>query len=122
MKREINTGKQATPGAWERKKSWPRYLVRKRSSGMFYARFKHEGKDKWRSLETRQVTKASNIVKDTVEDFRKMMDKGDGTITLEQALKTHVERVENDPDRTDRTAEYHREAVETIKKTWPSRF
>lgn len=122
VKRKISTAKRKTAGAWERKKSWPRYLVRKRSSGIFYARFKHEGKDKWRSLETDKITRATNIVKDVVDDFRAMLDKGDGTVTLEQALKIHVERIADDPTKTERTAEYHREAVETIRKTWPTDF
>lgn len=114
--------RKTTSAQWERKKSWPKYLVRNSASGTFYARFKVDGKQVWRTLKTDKITNASATVGDEVAKHRAMRQRGDGRITLERALALQLERIENDPTKKPRTVAYYHETAVAISKTWPGRM
>ena len=62
-------------------------LLRNRSSGVYYARFRIDGKLVWRTLETDVYTTAKLRPPDKIEEERKLVAAGDGQITFEQAAK-----------------------------------
>jgi hypothetical protein len=78
-------------------------LVRNTASGVYYARFRINGKLVWRSLETDVYTTAKLKLPDKIEQERKLIGAGDGQITFEQAAKLYIERINQDPARSGRT-------------------
>jgi integrase len=116
----MKTGKrQKAPGSlWE--STATQCLVRNTSSGTYYARFRAAGKLRWRSLETDSYTIAKTKLPGVIEDERKLVAAGDGSITLEQAIQGYLDRDGANPKHKPRTVAYHRECVESLKRNWPT--
>ncbi len=107
---------QIKPAKWEPTNT-PN-LIRNKSSGTFYARFRLNGKLVWRSLETSIHTTAKLKLQDVIGGERKLIAAGDGQITFEQAGKLYLERIDKDPNLKPRTKAYNTERYAALLKTW----
>lgn len=105
-----------TRGSWEPTRT-PN-LLRNRSSGVYYARFRIDGKLVWRTLETDVYTTAKLKLPDKIEEERKLVAAGDGQITFEQAAKVYLERIHRDPGLKVRTKEYHEQRLSALVESW----
>ena len=98
-------------------------LVRNSSSGKYFARFRHNGKLIWRSLETDVLSTAAQKLPDKikeVKDEQELLGSGsDPRITFEAAAKIYLERVKASPDFKPKTKAYHEQRLDGLFKTWP---
>ena len=106
---------QKAPGGLWQKTATPN-LVRNSSSGTFYARFRLDGKLRWRSLETTVFTTAKLRLADVLTGERKLVAAGDGQITFAQAAKLYRERVAADPELKPRSKVDHEQRFARLMK------
>lgn len=109
MKRENSS---ETIGLWLKTKY--ANLVRNSSSGIYSARFRHNGKLIWKGLSTDVLSTAAQRFPDTikeVKDEQALLASGsDPRITFEAAARIYLERGRSSPDFKLKTKAYH----------WPS--
>lgn len=108
-------------GLWQKTKY--ANLVRNASSGKYFARFRHNGKLIWRSLDTDVLSIAAQRLPDKmkeVKDEQALLASGsDPRITFEAAAKIYLERVESSPDYKPKTKAYHKQRLDALWKSWP---
>jgi hypothetical protein len=103
-------------GLWQKTKY--ANLVRNASSRTYFARFRHNGKLIWRSLETAVLSIAAQCLPDKikeVKDEQALLASGsDPLITFEAAAKIHLERVKSSPDYKPKTKAYHEQRLDAL--------
>lgn len=89
-----------------------RNLLRNRDNGTIHARFRVKGKTNptWRSLGTDKITIARVKLAEVMKAERRLKERGDGKITLRQALEVHMERLSAKP----KTVKYHRQRINRL--------
>ena len=111
-----------TNGLWQKTKY--ANLVRNASSGKYFARFRHNGKLIWRSLDTQVLSTAAQRLPDKikeVKDEQALLASGsDPRITFEAAAKIYLERVKSSPDYKPKTKAYHEQRLDALWKSWPA--
>jgi integrase len=109
-----------TNGLWQKTKY--ANLVRNASSGKYFARFRHNGKLIWRSLDTDVLSIAAQRLPDKikeVKDEQALLASGsDPRITFEAAAKIYLERVKSSPDYKPKTKAYHEQRLDALWKSW----
>ena len=83
---------KAATGLWAQTPT--QNLVRNTSSGVYYARFRINGKLVWRSLGSDVLTTARLKLPDAIKEERKLIAAGDGQITFEQATRIYLDRID----------------------------
>src|SRR5471030_539279 len=102
-------------------------LLRNRESGKYYARVKVNGKQKWRTLETKVFSVAKLRLTDTEKAMRAqgMVAKGEtdtghsNETTMARFIAIYRERVNGNSSLAPRSKERADSAVKAIVKTWP---
>lgn len=98
----LRPGKEKQP---ENKRLWQKTqyenLVRNRSSGIYFARFRHNGKLIWRGLDTDVLSTAAWRLPDKINEIKDkqalLASGSDLRIGLEGAAKIYLERVKSSP-------------------------
>jgi hypothetical protein len=90
-------------------------LYRYSSSGVYYARFRGNGKEISRSLRTTDRTLAKRRLAETMENISKI-DPKIGKMTLEELLRRYEERLSQYAPKTVAT---RRSILKSFKETWP---
>lgn len=111
-------------------KKWQRTnvtnLLRNSESGIYYARVKVNGKEKWHTLKTKLFSVAKLKLSDFERDVRARgavaaeasnVDTDD--ITVARFIKAYRQRIESDASLAQMTKVRHDTAVKAIVKTWP---
>ncbi len=92
-------------------------------NGTYYARFKSAGKLVWRSLKTETLTVAVLRLGDLRKQEASRVAKSDqiqgGRLTLADAAKIHMERMEAQPNLKPRTKAYYAEVLKRMVNDWP---
>jgi integrase len=98
-------------------------LVRNTTSGKYFARFRHQGKLFWRSLDTDVLSVAAQRLKDKIEEVVEQQSlastASDPKITFGKASQIYLQRVKASPDYKLRTKAYHEERLEGLFRSWP---
>lgn len=112
---------QKTNGLWQKTKY--ANLVRNGSSGIYFARFRHNGKLIWRGLDTDVLTTAALRLPDKIKEVKDekalLSSSSDPRITFEAAAKIYLERVNSSPDFKPKTRAYHEQRLDAFFKSWP---
>jgi integrase len=120
MKNADQTGGK-TNGLWQKTKY--ANLVRNASSAKYFARFRHNGKLIWRSLDTHVLSIAAQRLPDKikeVKDEQALLASGsDPRIAFEAAAKIYLERIKSSPDYKPKTKAYHEQRLDALWKSWP---
>lgn len=120
MKKDAQTEGKAN-SLWQKTKY--ANLVRNASSGKYFARFRHNGKLIWRSLETDVLSVAAQRLPDKIKEIKDeqalLASGSDPRITFEAAAKIYLERVKSSPDYKPKTKAYHEERLDALWKFWP---
>lgn len=112
---------QKTKALWQKTKY--ANLVRNGSSGIYFARFRHNGKLIWRGLDTDVLTTAAqrlpNKIKQVKDELALLSPGSDPRITVEAAARIYLERVKSSPDFKARPKDYHEQRLDAFLKSWP---
>jgi integrase len=114
---------QAVPkeSPWE--KSSISNLVRWKSSKIYFARVKINGRLIRKSLDTPLMSVARNRLAELVKQERERaevsMPNVQGKMTFAEAVVIYLERLDGNPDLKPSTKKYRRQCVKAIIKTWP---
>jgi integrase len=98
-------------------------LVRNSASGRLYARFRVDGKLRWKSLGTDKITVAKTRLPDVLKEERKASERRremqSGSMTLGQALEVVLDRIEKDPNLKPKTKRNAAERGKALRRAWP---
>lgn len=103
-------------------------LVKDGETGVFYARTKVAGLNKYRSLDTTKITTAKLRLSDKLKEIREEVPteqptRGlETTATFEDAAAVYVQDVNNDPRLEPSTAYVRVRPLATLRRTWPDVF
>jgi hypothetical protein len=103
-------------------------LVKDGDTGVFYARLKIQGLNKYRSLDTKVATTAKLRLPDKLKDIRE--NAPTGTVAAGMNLKSKYEelatlytrQVQADPKLRPASKEVRLRPLATLRRTWPERF
>jgi integrase len=117
--------KRKSENVWERTNVTN--LLRNRESGKYYARVKVNGKQKWRTLETKVFSVAKLRLTDTEKAMRAqgMVAKGEtdtgqsNETTMARFIAIYRERIAGNSSLAPRSKERAESAVKAVIKTWP---
>jgi integrase len=106
---------------WE--KSSISNLVRWKSSKIYFARVKINGRLIRKSLDTPLMSVARNRLANLIKEERERAEVTSpdvqGKLTFSEAVKIYLERLDGNPDLKPSTKKYRRQCVAAILKTWP---
>ena len=99
-------------------------LVRNSASGRLYARFRVDGKLRWKSLETDKITVAKARLPDILKAERVASERRReaqvGSMTVSEALGIVLERIQKDLNLKPRTKLNAEERCKALRRTWPA--
>jgi hypothetical protein len=115
MKNAAQTEGKAN-GLWQKTKYTN--LVRNASSRKYFARFRHNGKLIWRSLDKDILSIAARRLPDKIKGVKdeqaRLAAGSDPRITFEAAAKIYLERVKSSPDYKPKTKAYHEQRLDAL--------
>lgn len=98
-------------------------LIRNVSSGICYARFRVRGKLIWKSLDTGKISVAKLRLDDLLKEHHRQTEVDrqarQGKMTVGEALKIVMERIQTDSERKPRTKANAEERLKALKRSWP---
>lgn len=98
-------------------------LVRWKSSKIYFARVKINGRLIRKSLDTSLMSVARNRLTDLIKQERERAEVStpnvEGKMTFAEAVKIFLDRLDGNPDLKPSTKKYRRQCVKAIIKTWP---
>jgi hypothetical protein len=99
-------------------------LIRYKSSGVYFARFRVHGKLIWKSLKTDQVTVAKLRLADLEKAERQSAESqtgaANGKMTFSAALDIYKARLDGDVSLKPKSKVYYRERLNALNKSWPA--
>jgi hypothetical protein len=103
-------------------------LVKDGDTGVYYARLKIQGLNKYRSLDTKVATTAKLRLPDKLKEIRESVPTG--TVTAGMDLKSKYEevaliytrQVQGDPKLRQASTEVRLRPIATLRRTWPELF
>jgi integrase len=108
-------------------KTWARTghrnLLKHQQSGNYYARTFAGGKEIWKSLKTSHRSVAQARLAEFVKDHHRRLGNGgenSAKMTFEQAAKTHLQNLGDNPRLKPRTRDYWRQRLLALTKSWQS--
>jgi integrase len=116
----MNTSETEKNSEWQ--KTPYANLVRYKSSGIYFARFRVRGKLIRRSLKTTQISVAKLRLADLEKQERQRAEHqtavADGTMTFADALETYKQRLAGDGSLKPRSKDYRLERIAALIKSW----
>jgi integrase len=101
-------------------------LVRYRSSGTYFARFRVGGKLIWKSLKTSAFSVAKQRLPETIRDHRAKLESAaafaSGKMTVAAAIDAHLAKVRASASLKPRSVDYREMMVGFISRSWPTLF
>ncbi len=99
-------------------------LIRYKSSGVYFARFRVHGKLIWKSLKTDQVTVAKLRLGDLEKAERQSAESqagcANGKMTFSSTLDIYKARLNGDVSLKPRSKSYYHERINALERSWPS--
>jgi integrase len=118
----MNMSETETDSEWQ--KTPYANLVRYKSSGIYFARFRVKGKLIRRSLKTSQISVAKLRLGDLEKQERQRSEHqaavADGTMTFADALAMYKQRLAGDGSLKPRSKDYREERIAALLKSWPA--
>ena len=101
-------------------------VVRYRSSGTYFARFRVGGKLVWKSLKTTAFSVAKQRLPDTVRDHRSKLESfaafADGKMTVADVAEVYLQKMRASVSLKPRSKDYREMMIDFIRRSWPSLF
>lgn len=121
MKQQSNTPDSEPKRVWLKTKY--ANLMRYVPSKNYYARFRSRGKLVWKSLETTKISIAQLRLADLLGEYRardaRQEENKGGTMTVGEALRTVLERIQDNHDRKPLTKRSSADRIAALKRSWP---
>jgi integrase len=117
----MSQSEPSKPKLWQ--KSQYANLIRYVPSGTYFARIRVAGKLVRRSLKTTKLSVAKLRLTDFERAERSAVESREsvtqGRVTMGEAAKIYLERVQGDPSLKPRTVEYHNTRLNALFRSWP---
>jgi len=101
-------------------------LVRYRSAGTYFARFRVNGKRVWKSLETTVFSVAKQRLPETVREHRAKLESATavamGKMMVGDAARVYLEKIRTNASLKPRSKDYREGLIDFINRSWPALF